>query len=307
MIRCLTLLLVIVGLASCERNRKPEAASADFPVGQWSNKQDGFKVVTFGLRSDGKGCISPSMAQMTTIVRWHKEGDKVLVKIAAPPENPTATFLPTADPKVGTLIMLDQEPQTFYLIDEKEPQDLEAMSLEQAKEEAAKRAKSFTTEERTIGSMDALLEEVQAFAKVNEGMGSRTISSGGWPTSIQLSRTNKLISVTIDLEASRAKEQSPNLTYGYTKYEPKSNLPTTVYVTPEKRAQIKAWALSTGFNHEFAFRQAEGDWGLEGHYAFFSAYIDEDPPKVASVVEYLATSVLDRKNGPFIVRETKRK
>lgn len=283
------------------------AASAEFPVGQWSNKQEGFKIVTFGLRSDGKGYISPSMAQMTTIVRWHKEGEKVLIKIAAPPDNPSATFLPTTDPKVGTLTLLDQEPQTFYLIDEKEPQDLEALSLEQAKEEAAQRSKSFTTEKRTVGSMDALLDEVQAFAKVTEGMRSRTISSSGWPTSIQLTRTNKRISVKIDLEASRAKEQSPTVTYAYTKEEPKSDLPKTVYLTPEQRDRIEAWASSKGLNHEFAFYRAKGIWGLEGHFSFFAAYIDEDPSKVASVVEHLATSVFAAKDGPFVVTETKRK
>lgn len=283
------------------------AASAEFPVGQWSNKQEGFKIVTFGLRSDGKGYISPSMAQMTTIVRWHKEGEKVLIKITVPPENPTGTFLPTADPKVGTLTLLEQEPQTFYLIDEEEPQDLEALSLERAKEEAAQRSKSFTTEERTVGSMDALLDEVKAFAKVTEGMGSRTVSSGGWPASIQLTRTNQRISVKVNLEASRAKEQSPNLTYAYTKEEPKSDLPKTVYLTPEQRDRIEVWASSEGLNHEFAFYEAKGVWGLEGHFAFFVAYIDENPSKVASVVEHLANSVFAAKDGPFVVTETKRK
>jgi hypothetical protein len=283
------------------------AVVAEFPVGQWSNKQEGFKIVTFGLRSDGKGFFSPSMSQLTTVVRWKKEGDSVKITIASPPDNPTAVFLQTTDPKVGKLLLLDQEPQDFYLINEKEPQDMEAMNLARAKDEAEKRADSFSTDKRTIASMGALLEEVRAFANVTEGMGSRTISSGDWPTSIQLTRTNKRISVTIQLEASRVKELTPNVTYAYTKEEPKSDLPRAIYVPQAQRELIKAWALSEGLHHEFAFYQAKGTWGLEGHFAFFATYIDEDPHKVASVVEHLASSVFKAVDGPFVVTETKRK
>jgi hypothetical protein len=283
------------------------AALADFPVGQWSNKQEGFKIVTFGLRSDGRGYISRGMAQMATIVRWRKEGDKVLIQITAPPENPAATFIQTSDPKIGKLLLQGQEPQDFYLIDDKEPRDLETMSLARAKEENAKRVDSFTTEERRIESLDALLNEVRAFAKVTEGMESQTIFSGNWPTSIQLTRTNKRISVMVNLEASRAEEQSPNLTHAYTKEEPRSNLPKTVYVNQEQRERIKAWASSEGLKHEFAFYQTRGDRGLEGYLAFFAVYIDDDPSKTASVVAHLATSVLQDRNGPFVLTTIKRK
>ena len=144
-----SVILAIVGITHT-------SAFADFPVGHWSNKKDGFKIVTFGLRSNGTGYFAPSMSQLTTVVRWKKDGDAIRITIAAPPENPIITFLPTGDPKVGRLKFPDQPPQEFHLIDENEPDDLEALARARAEKEAARRQKSFIREEAKFTELAAL-------------------------------------------------------------------------------------------------------------------------------------------------------
>lgn len=279
---------------------------AEFPVGHWSNKQEGFNVVTFGLRSDGAGYYSACMSQLTTVARWKKDGEAIRMTIAAPPENPTFTFEPTDDPKIGKLKLPGHEPQEFFLMDENEPEDLEGLARARAEKEAANRRKNYVRKETKLKGMTSLQKKVEQFAKSPEGMDSCSIMASGWPTSIQLTRTNKRISVQVNLEEGRAKEQSPNLTYSYRTEEPKTNLPRTIFVPVEKREELAKWAASIPLKHEFAFFQAEGAWGIEGHFAFFSAHIDDDLESVMNVIKYLSNSVFEKEADEFVITRIER-
>jgi hypothetical protein len=284
------------------------SAFAEFPIGTWSNKKEGFYIVNLSLRGDGKGCLSAATAQATVPVRWRREGGRISIEIAAPPQNPTATLVQTADPKAAELTLPEQKlPEKVYLVDENEPPDLEALSLAKATEEAKKAAKGIQKSERTAPNIEALLQDVQSFAQINSGMGNCSISSSKWPTFISLIRTNSTVSVTIQLDASRSKTASPAAICSYTKEEPKTDLPKTIYVPAEKRDQLKTWAISKGLDHEFAFYQTTGPWGVESYFSFFAVTIVNDPAKVVATVKHLASDVFNDSTGPFLITEFKRK
>jgi len=296
---CYVLALLIATLSS---------VFAEFPAGTWSNKKEGFSIVNLSLRSDGKGFISAATAQATAPVRWRRDGSSITIEIASPPQNFTATLLQTADPKVAELTLPEQKfPEKMYLVDENEPPDLEALSLAKAAEEAKKRAEGIQKSERTAPNIEALLHDVQSFAQITSGMGNCSISSSKWPTSLSLTRTNSAVSVTIQLDTSRSKTANPAATYSYTKEEPKTDLPKTIYVPLEKRDQLKTWAISEGLNHEFAFYQTTGPWGVESYFSFFAVTIVNDPAKVVATVKHLASDVFNDSTGPFLITGFTRK
>jgi len=299
----ISVILAIVGIGIA-------SAFAEFPVGHWSNKKQGFEVVNFGLRADGGGYFSASMSQSTTVVRWENDGDTIRIKIAAPPENPTFVFLPTDDPKVGRLKIPNLSSQEFYLVNEDEPEDLEAQAKVRAEEENAKERemmrKSLLREEVTVTGLKALLEQVEQFAEVTEGTGFCFIKANDWPTVIQLNRFNKRISITVCLELGQAKELSPNLTSRYTTEEPKSDLPRTVFVSTKKREELRKWAAGMQLKHRVEFREMMGTWGLEEHSTSFYAHIDEDPEKVADVIKYISETVFDENASEFVITHVTR-
>ena len=273
--------------------------SAEFPVGHWSNKKEGFKVMGFGLRSNGVGFFSSGVS--TTVVRWHKEGESIKIQIASPPKNPTVVFKPTTDPKIGELQFSGKKSQKFYLVSEKEPEDIEALAKIRSRADVDKRAANIIKKEHDVEGFDKLKAEVEKFAEVTEGMGSCGIKAVGLPTSIQLSRTNKRISISVNLESSRSKEQGINFKYRYTRKKPISELPTTIYVSRAKQEELKKWAEKNGLNHEFAFYTANGTWGVVGHFSFFAAYVDEDPQKVSQVVKHILDNVFAKQVSSFVV------
>lgn len=273
-------------------------ASAEFPVGVWSNEAEGFDIVTVALRKDGRGFAMAAMAQATAPVRWHRDGDLVRIKMAAPPANPVAEF---REVEGGAVLQLPGKEQVpLKKVSEEEPGDLEARYLERLAEEWREAMATRTETRQRLDSVAALEKAVVEFARDPAMMGSCVIHAGDLPA-ISLNRLNGKTSITIAVESANAEERTMGVTLTPVSEVPEVDFQKTEHVSGEKRGSLMKWAKDEGFEPTIQCYVANGLWGVEAVLTQFAVPNLADPQDVWWVVDHLRGEVFDSKARKFEV------
>lgn len=274
-------------------------------VGTWSNKKQGFAIITFGLRADGTGFYAPSMSQLGTLLRWKSTADGAELQVAAPPKNPILRLSRTDKADEVLLGGEGQQPERFFRIGTAEPPDFQKAAEERWAAEAKSLEDSRIRESRDAQTITELERMIRDFATAPIELQSASIS-GSSGRSISLNKTDQLVSIHLRYYYAGAKKLDPGSVFRYTTTKPETELQPEIAVPEPKQKELEQWLTDKSIKHETAFFKADGMWGIQAYYRFCSAYIRSDPQTVLETVQFILDHILQEK-PPYRVSISKRK
>lgn len=281
---------------------------AEFPIGHWSNKNDGFDTVSLALRTDGNGFISGIGSFWGNVTKWKMVDNDVEIKIAAPPSYPTVKFKVSPIQDQAKLILPDGSSVLLYLVDASEPKDPLAHIREEAKlkhaqavKDAELRKHELEQDGKEYKTFPSLLEEMKEIMMQRLENAVYVVSSPEWATDIYIFSDDAAVRVTFLTEEASGEDKTHIAEHRQLYEKPDIDLPITSYVPEKQLLPLVDWMESEGFQFVMIYTLMQGLWGIESYHATFNCSFRDDTHDRMQVLDQIIEGAFNKK-GPFTIK-----